>query len=148
MLENSGSKLFGEKLIKILKKTGKRRMKLLMLFCQTRRREECPTTIVHIIMVLSLDSDSPFRRGPLVDLQRAEDLGTSSTETTNISRRSLTGTSTISNYREERNSYICRRKVKLIFCNRVTKIRNKHRILNLNLQIIDPKKCYPCRGGE
>lgn len=93
VLYKSGRKEWG-KVYQDFEEDVRRRMELLMFFSQTRRREESPITIANIIMI-SLDSDSHFKRGPQVDLQRAEDLGTSSTETTNTSKRSLTGKSTI-----------------------------------------------------
>lgn len=76
--------VFSAKFIKNFK-TGKRHKELDEIagtFETDKKWEESFTSIVHKIMVPSLDSDSHFRRSPLVDLQMAEDLGTSSTEKT------------------------------------------------------------------
>lgn len=116
-----------------------------MLFSQTRRRGESPTTIAHIIP--SLDSDSPFRRGPLVDLQRAEDLGTSSIETTNTSKRNLTGTSTIPQIIERGGTLTsAEEKLNLFSVTELQKSEISAEILNLNLQVIDPKNVIPVGG--
>lgn len=116
-----------------------------MLFSQTRRRGESPTTIAHIIP--SLDSDSPFRRGPLVDLQRAEDLGTSSIETTNTSRRNLTGTSTIPQIIERGGTLTsAEEKLNSFSVTELQKSEISAEILNLNLQVIDPKNVIPVGG--
>ena len=66
----------------------------LMLSNQIRREGGKRTRTGLSILYFSLDSDSPFWRDPPVDLRRAADLDTSSTEITKTTRRSLTSIST------------------------------------------------------
>ena len=96
---------------------------------------------------LSLNSDSTFSKGPQVDLRRAADLVTSSTELTKTTRRNLksigiklkiTKGATHTNAEEKSNSF------PVIDLARPTIFPN---ILNLNLQIIDQQNANP-RGKD
>lgn len=113
---------------------------------QPDKKEESPTTIVLIIMVPSLDSDSPFRRGPLVDSQRAKDLGTSSAETTNTSRRSLTGTSSIPQIIERGGTLTSAAEESNSFHFLYSIYRNKHRNSQFKSANNKSKTCDPFRG--
>lgn len=80
-----------------------------------------------LISVPSLDSDGPFRRGPLVDFTEDQRPGYKSNRNNQyVKKKSEKYKHNASKHTEGRNSYICRRRVKFIFCNRVIKIRNKH----------------------
>lgn len=129
---------------------GERRIQanLPILFSQTGRREESRTTIVPLIMVPSLDSASPFRRGPHVDLQRAEDLGTNSTETTNTSRRSLTGTRTLLQIIERRGGTLSSTR-EMLNSFSVTELQNSEKSTNSKFESANnrSKNVIPVRGG-
>lgn len=95
-------------------------------------------------MVPSLDSDSPFRRGPLVDLQRVEDLGYKFSRNYQYFKKK-SGRYKHNTLNLTKGRTICRRRVKFIFCNRVTKSEISTDILNLNLQTIDLKNVITVR---
>nr|XP_022306049.1 uncharacterized protein LOC111112656 [Crassostrea virginica] len=148
-LEKSGDKLFGEKFIKVLKKTGKRRKEaneVADAFQPDKKKRRKTYQNRPFNSSFKPRFRQPFQEGPSSRFTDGRRPGYKfNRNNQNYKKKSDRYKHKAADH-EGSNSYKCRRRVKLIFCNQSGKINNISRNFESKSTNHRSTKCNPCRG--